>query len=136
MQRTRLVLRRDNGAGYRLNRKAMAPLKIWRQHLPAGRKSATIDPINEYHLGELEIALDPSRPEHIPTDVRATRVGIVDLGCGMGQLFCRGGGNPAGVGRHGFDVDKASIACAIKYSPERANSTVAPMRIFRSQCLV
>jgi hypothetical protein len=37
---------------------------ISRLTLLAERKSATIDPVTEYHLGELEIALDPSRPEH------------------------------------------------------------------------
>jgi hypothetical protein len=61
VQRTRLVLCRDNGAGYRLNRKAMSSRKIWRQQQLAERKGATIEPITEYHRGELEIALAPSR---------------------------------------------------------------------------
>ena len=41
----------------------------------------------EYHLGELENALDPSRPEHILPAVETARVGVVDVGCGLGQLF-------------------------------------------------
>jgi len=93
----------------------------------AERKSATIEPVTEYHLGELEIALDPSRPEHILPDVHAARVGIVDVGCGMGQLFvAKALEIPAGVGRYGFDIDKASIAYAIEHWPEKAKFAVAP----------
>jgi SAM-dependent methyltransferase len=85
------------------------------------------DQVTEYHLGELEIALDPSRPEHILPDVHAARVGIVDVGCGMGQLFvAKASEIAAGVGRYGFGSDKASIAYAIEHWPEKAKFAVAP----------
>jgi ubiquinone/menaquinone biosynthesis C-methylase UbiE len=104
---------------YRWNISEVIPL--------AQRQSATIDPVTEYHLGELEIALDPSRPEHILPDVQTARVGIVDVGCGMGQLFvAKASEIPVGVGRYGFDIDKASIAYAIEHWPEKARFAVAP----------
>jgi 2-polyprenyl-3-methyl-5-hydroxy-6-metoxy-1,4-benzoquinol methylase len=87
VQRTPLALRRGNGGCYRLERKALPRRNIWRLTLLAERKSATIDPIIACHLRELEISLDPSRPEPILPDEHAARVGIVDVGCGMGQLF-------------------------------------------------
>jgi SAM-dependent methyltransferase len=100
---------------------------IWRLTRLAERKSATIDPVAEYHLGELEIALDPSRPEHILPNVHAARLGIMEVGCGMGQLFvAKASEIPTGVGRYGFDIDKASIAYALEHWREKARFAVAP----------
>lgn len=81
----------------------------------------------EYHLGELEIALDPSRPEHILPAVETARVGIVDVGCGLGQLFvARSAAIPPDVPCYGFDIDPSSIDYAIDHWPEKAMFAVAP----------
>ena len=85
------------------------------------------DVSTEYHLGELRIALDPSRPEHILPDVSACRVGIVDVGCGIGQLFvAKKAEVPQGVRCYGFDIDAASIRYATEHWPELAQFSVAP----------
>src|SRR4030095_10287672 len=73
-----------------------------------------------------EIALDPSRSEHIQPDVSSARVGVVDVGCGVGQLFvAKGAELGPGVRCYGFDVDSASIAYANEHWPERATFSVA-----------
>ncbi len=79
-----------------------------------------------YHLSELEIALNPSRSDHIQPDLSSSRVGVVDVGCGVGQLFvAKGAELGSGVRCYGFDVDQASIAYANEHWPERANFSVA-----------
>jgi ubiquinone/menaquinone biosynthesis C-methylase UbiE len=81
----------------------------------------------EYHLGELQIALDPSRPEHNLPVLSASRVGVVDVGCGMGQLFvAKAAELAAGVRCYGFDIDEASIRYANEHWPDRAQFAVAP----------
>ncbi len=92
-----------------------------------GNQKGTLDPSIAYHLGELEIALDPSRPEHILPAVSTVRVGIVDVGCGMGQFFvAKASEIPAGVARYGFDIDPKLIAYATEHWPDKANFAVAP----------
>ena len=92
-----------------------------------GNQKKTLDPNIAYHLGELEIALDPSRPEHILPAVDSVRVGIVDVGCGLGQFFvAKASEIPPGVARHGFDIDPALIAYASAHWPDKANFAVAP----------
>jgi len=84
-------------------------------------------PEPQYHLAELEIALDPTRPEHILPVLSSSRVGVVDVGCGIGQLFVAKGDEVApGVPRYGFDVDPTVIAYAKERWPERAEFAVAP----------
>lgn len=84
-------------------------------------------PEPQYHLAELEIALDPTRPEHIMPDLSSSRVGVVDVGCGIGQLFvAKGDEIPAGVPRYGFDIDAAAIAYANNRWPDKAGFAVAP----------
>ncbi|HEY5546116.1 MAG TPA: class I SAM-dependent methyltransferase [Gemmatimonadaceae bacterium] len=84
-------------------------------------------PEPQYHLAELEIALDPTRPEHILPVLSSSRVGVVDVGCGIGQLFvAKGDEVPPGVPRYGFDVDPTVIAYAKGRWPERAEFGVAP----------
>ena len=81
----------------------------------------------DYHRRELEIALDPSRPEHFLPDLGAARIGVVDVGCGIGQLFvAKGEELAAGVPRWGFDLDPRAVAYAIAHWPERAPFAVAP----------
>lgn len=84
-------------------------------------------PEPQYHLAELEIALDPTRPEHILPVLSSSRVGVVDVGCGIGQLFvAKGDEVPPGVPRYGFDIDPAVIEYARARWPDRANFGVAP----------
>lgn len=84
-------------------------------------------PEQTYHLAELEIALDPTRPEHILPELSSARVGVVDVGCGIGQLFvAKGNEIPAGVPRYGFDIDPSVIAFANERWPDRATFAVTP----------
>ena len=86
-----------------------------------------LDGNTRYHLSELEIALDPSRPEYILPDLAWSRAGVVDVGCGVGQLFvAKAGDLRPGVRCYGFDIDRASIAYANEHWPERAQFAVAP----------
>ena len=81
----------------------------------------------QYHLGELEIALDTKRPEHVLPVLSSSRVGVVDVGCGIGQLFvAKGDEVPAGVPRYGFDIDPTVIEYAKGRWPDRAIFGVAP----------
>ena len=81
----------------------------------------------QYHLAELEIARDPTRPEHVLPDLTSCRVGVVDVGCGIGQLFvARGREAPPGVPRYGFDIDPTAIAYASENWPDMAHFAVAP----------
>ena len=92
-----------------------------------GTPRAKLDAMTEYHLGELEIALDPSRPEHILPALATARVGVVDVGCGMGQLFvAKGSEVPTGVACYGFDINAATIDYAIEHWPQKAMFAVAP----------
>lgn len=84
-------------------------------------------PEPQYHLAELEIALDPTRPEHVLPELSSSRVGVVDVGCGIGQLFvAKGDEIPAGVPRYGFDIDAGAIAYANDRWPDKAGFAVAP----------
>ena len=94
--------------------------------MSAVSRKATVDS-TEYHLGEIEIALDPSRPEHILPAVETARVGVVDVGCGLGQLFvAKGAAIQPGVACYGFDIDPSSIDYAIAHWPQKAMFAVAP----------
>ena len=84
-------------------------------------------PDTRYHLAELKVALDPTRPEHILPVLSSSRVGVVDVGCGIGQLFvAKGDEVPPGVPRYGFDIDQEAIEYARGHWPDRANFGVAP----------
>lgn len=41
----------------------------------------------DYHLAELEIALDKSDPRHVLPDLQPGEQFILDIGCGIGQTF-------------------------------------------------
>ena len=84
-------------------------------------------PEPQYHLAELEIALDPTRPEHVMPELSSSRIGVVDVGCGIGQLFvAKGDEIQAGVSRYGFDIDASAIAYANARWPDKARFAVAP----------
>ena len=84
-------------------------------------------PEEQYHLAELEIALDPARPEHILPELSSARVGVVDVGCGIGQLFvAKGEEVPPGVPCYGFDIDANAIRYANENWPGKATFAVAP----------
>jgi SAM-dependent methyltransferase len=88
-------------------------------------QEARIAPQIQYQLKELEIALDPSRPEHILPSLSTARVGVVDVGCGIGQLFVAKANELApGVPCHGFDIDPALIAYANQNWPDRGRFEV------------
>ena len=96
-------------------------------HISANDVTQVTSDSTEYHLGELKIALDPSRPEHILPAVETARVGIVDVGCGLGQLFvAKSNSISPGVACYGFDIDPASIDYAIEHWPSKAMFAVAP----------
>ena len=81
----------------------------------------------QYHLAELEIARDPTRPQHALPGLALCRVGVVDVGCGIGQLFvAKGHEAPPGVPRYGFDIDPEAIAYASENWPDVAHFAVAP----------
>ena len=83
-----------------------------------------ISPQVQYHLDELEIALDPSRPEHILPTLSSARVGVVDVGCGIGQLFVAKAHEVGTVPCFGFDIDPTLIAYARQNWPDRATFDV------------
>jgi len=81
----------------------------------------------EYHLAELAIARDRSRAEHLLPDLSGCRRGVVDVGCGIGQLFAvRGDSLSPGVARFAFDVDAQAISYAKERWPDLALFAVAP----------
>lgn len=66
-----------------------------------------------YHLDEVRIALDPTRPEHLLPDLHSCEKGVVDVGCGVGQLFvAKDAEIRPGVVRYGVDFDAEAIAYA------------------------
>ena len=86
-----------------------------------------VDSSTEYHLAELRIALDPTRPEHILPGLSTARVGVVDVGCGIGQLFvARSGQVVSDVPRYGVDIDETAIRYANEHWPELAKFSCAP----------
>jgi ubiquinone/menaquinone biosynthesis C-methylase UbiE len=72
---------------------------------------ATVAPDSqiEYHLRELEVALDPASPGHVLPDFRQDDRSILDIGCGIGQSLIVSGDDP-GCLRVGIDVDMRSLA--------------------------
>ena len=60
-------------------------------------------------------------------DLTSARLCVVDVGCGIGQLFvAKGHEIPPGVRRYAFDVDAAAIAYAKERWPQQAEFAVAP----------
>ena len=72
---------------------------------------ATVPPDSqiEYHLRELEVALDPASPGHVLPDFRQDDRSILDIGCGIGQSLIVSGDDPECL-RVGIDVDMRSLA--------------------------
>ncbi|HEX6942327.1 MAG TPA: class I SAM-dependent methyltransferase [Gemmatimonadaceae bacterium] len=80
----------------------------------------------QYHLAELEIARDPNRPEHCLPDLSLCRVGVADVGCGIGQLFVAVGDDVLpGLPRYGFDIDPVAIDYANQHWPDKGQFSVA-----------
>lgn len=76
-------------------------------------QGTALDANTRYRLGELEIALDPSRPEYCQPVLSSSRVGVVDVGCGMGQLFvARADGGQA----HGGSPERPVVS-SFRYQP-------------------
>jgi ubiquinone/menaquinone biosynthesis C-methylase UbiE len=80
--------------------------------------TATVPPESkiDYHLRELEAALDPASPEHVLPDFRRDDRSILDIGCGIGQSLIVSGGD-SGCVRVGIDVDMQSLAYGHRHYP-------------------
>lgn len=61
-------------------------------------------PAVEYHLRELQVALDPASPGHVLPAIGAADESILDVGCGIGQTLVAGGG-ASGRLLVGVDID-------------------------------
>lgn len=70
----------------------------------------------EYHLRELEAALDPASPAHALPDFRRADRSILDIGCGIGQSLIVSGDDPECL-RVGIDVDMQSLAYGHRHYP-------------------
>lgn len=73
--------------------------------------------IVDYHLRELEIALDPSHPDHYLPPIAAGDSAILDLGCGIGQTLvaCNVSAETLAVG---MDIDPEPLAYARAHYPQ------------------
>lgn len=86
-----------------------------------------------YHLRELDTALDPGDPNHCLPEVRQDERDVLDIGCGVGQLFvAQSARRPAGM-RVGLDVEQAPLAYAARHFPTaaffvRARAESLPLR--------
>jgi len=75
-----------------------------------------VDPQIEYHLKELEAALDPASPTHALPEFRETDRAILDIGCGIGQSLIASGNDSACL-RVGIDVDRKSLGYGHRHYP-------------------
>lgn len=75
----------------------------------ATQGAVTANPRLSYHLKELEIALDPASVHHAMPEFLSTDNDILDIGCGIGQLFVA---SPRIHGKRlvGFDIDSDCLA--------------------------
>jgi ubiquinone/menaquinone biosynthesis C-methylase UbiE len=82
-------------------------------------------PIEEYHLGELAIALDPKHPSHVLPPIAPEVKRVLDIGCGAGQTLIAACPDRDCVG---VDVDPAALrlgrtlAQPIRFVAARAES--------------
>jgi ubiquinone/menaquinone biosynthesis C-methylase UbiE len=68
----------------------------------------------QYHLNELKIALDPGDPRHSLPRIERGEQAILEIGCGIGQLFVASGVEKGALAV-GIDVDVE----ALRYGNER-----------------
>lgn len=61
-----------------------------------------------YHLEEMEIAANPSDPRHCMPAIGGGERRVLDVGCGIGQLFAAPG-TPPGILAAGVDVDREAL---------------------------
>lgn len=64
----------------------------------------------DYHLRELEAARDRNDPRHCLPDIGAGEKDVLDIGCGIGQLFAALGREDAAHRSVGIDIDQAALA--------------------------
>jgi SAM-dependent methyltransferase len=63
----------------------------------------------EYHLHELQVARDPSAPDHLLPPIPEGCRAILDIGCGAGQTIIASR-LPPGVLACGLDLDRSALA--------------------------
>lgn len=80
------------------------------------RNAVASDSQIEYHLRELEAALDTASPAHALPDFRQDDRSILDIGCGIGQSLIASGDEP-GCLRVGIDVDLQSLTYGRRHYP-------------------
>ena len=72
------------------------------------------DPVREYHLNELKVALDPNDPRRILPDVHDAQR-ILDIGCGAGQTLIA-------LGKPGFcagvDIDIEALRLGVEWNSD------------------
>jgi ubiquinone/menaquinone biosynthesis C-methylase UbiE len=82
------------------------------------KRSANVPPESqiEYHLRELEAALDPASPAHALPEFRQTDRSVLDIGCGIGQSLIASGDH-SGCLKVGIDVDMQGLAYGHRHYP-------------------
>jgi len=83
-------------------------------------REASMDPALQYHLGELDIARDPSHPSHALPPIRPDQRRILDIGCGMGQSLMALQLSPD-VEAWGLDRDVAALAAGSRVVPRNVH---------------
>jgi ubiquinone/menaquinone biosynthesis C-methylase UbiE len=62
----------------------------------------------QYHLKELEIAMDAASPFHIMPDLLKEDKSVLDIGCGIGQTLVASR-KAEGITAYGIDIDRVSL---------------------------
>ncbi|WP_134499016.1 class I SAM-dependent methyltransferase [Microvirga pakistanensis] len=90
----------------------------------SGASQTSMDPVLQYHYGELDIAKDPAHPSHALPPIRPDYRHILDIGCGMGQSLMA---LPltAQVEAWGIDCDATAIAAGSRFVPQNVHLLVA-----------
>jgi len=72
----------------------------------------------DYHLRELDTARDPTDSSHCLPEIRSRERDVLDIGCGIGQLFvAQGKHRPAGL-CVGLDIEHAPLAYGASHFPD------------------
>lgn len=85
-----------------------------------GAAQTSTSSVLQYHYGELDIAKDPTHPNHALPPIRSDYRRILDIGCGMGQSLMA---LPlsAQVEAWGVDCDVAAIVAGSRIVPQNVH---------------